>query len=417
MAFFLTLPEQVRAAIIFVIVLVIGGQVNRGIYRLAWSPRAIDPWGPPHPKAAPRTWWDCIPVIGWFRLQREEKIHGSGFWVRPLLLEVFLAAGIVMLYLFEIRQGLVHPLMRPLAMGVLHQQFLVHAILIVLMTVATFIDFDEKTIPDSITIPGALLALILAAIWPMSRLTFPYFTPPPVPGVIPHPLQLAAPNSWPAVLHGGEGLLLGCGALCAWCWGMVPTLCTLRRGWINGVRFYLASFFRGNYWQWMLGIAIVGCAGIAYVWNLGGARWEALLTQLTGLFFGGLLVWSVRVAAGMALRKEAMGFGDVTLMAMIGAFLGWQATLLIFFLSPVGALVVSLTQWLSNGRRDIAFGPYLCLAAVLFIVGWIPIWERTEGVFSLGWLVPALVAACLGLMTGLLMMWRIVEDLIHGPEK
>ena len=39
-----------------------------------------------------------------------------------------------------------------------------------LMLVATFIDFDEKTIPDEITIPGTLLGLLFAALWPDSHL-------------------------------------------------------------------------------------------------------------------------------------------------------------------------------------------------------------------------------------------------------
>ena len=43
----------------------------------------------------------------------------------------------------------------------------------------------------------------------------------------------------------------------------------------------------------------------------------------------------VRVLGSQVLRREAMGFGDVTLMAMIGAFLGWQAAVLTFFLGAV----------------------------------------------------------------------------------
>ena len=65
-----------------------------------------------------------------------------------------------------------------------------------------------------------------------------------------------------------------------------------------------------------------------------------------------------------------MGFGDVTLMAMIGAFTGWQSTLMIFFLAPFAAVLISITQWMLTGRKDIAFGPYLCLATLFLVIRW-----------------------------------------------
>ena len=56
------------------------------------------------------------------------------------------------------------------------------------------------------------------------------------------------------------------------------------------------------------------------------------------------LTWSVRFLGTLAFRREAMGFGDVTLMAMIGAFLGWQAAVLTFFLAPFFGLAHALWQ-------------------------------------------------------------------------
>jgi hypothetical protein len=109
-----------------------------------------------------------------------------------------------------------------------------------------------------------------------------------------------------------------------------------------------------------------------------------------------------------------MGFGDVTLMAMIGSFLGWQPALIVFFLSPAAALFVAVAQWVATGRRDIAFGPYLCVAAVFLIVRWQAVWDFAGGIFGMGTFVLAILLACLMLMMGLLMCLRLLRQLLGG---
>ncbi len=61
---------------------------------------------------------------------------------------------------------------------------------------------------------------------------------------------------------------------------------------------------------------------------------EFVRLYLAMLAFGGV-IWAVRVLGRWTLRMEAMGFGDVTLMAMIGTYMGWQASLVVFFLAPL----------------------------------------------------------------------------------
>ena len=107
----------------------------------------------------------------------------------------------------------------------------------------------------------------------------------------------------------------------------------------------------------------------------GGLHWDALLTALVGMAAGGGLVWLVRILGTVALQEEAMGFGDVTLMAMLGAFLGWQACLIVFFLAPLAGLVLGLVQLLLRRGKYIPYGPFLCLAALATIVGWATIWN------------------------------------------
>ena len=75
-------------------------------------------------------------------------------------------------------------------------------------------------------------------------------------------------------------------------------------------------------------------------------------------------------AKSMRYYREAMGFGDVKFMAMIGAFLGWKAVLFTIFVASVSGTAVSLPAKIL--RKDspltrIPFGPYLALGAIAWI--------------------------------------------------
>ena len=61
---------------------------------------------------------------------------------------------------------------------ILHAQFFCHAALMTLMLVASLINVDEKTIPDAIVVPGTLLGLAAAALYPWSLLPANVAGPP-----------------------------------------------------------------------------------------------------------------------------------------------------------------------------------------------------------------------------------------------
>jgi leader peptidase (prepilin peptidase)/N-methyltransferase len=75
---------------------------------------------------------------------------------------------------------------------------------------------------------------------------------------------------------------------------------------------------------------------------------------------------------------DVMGGGDLKLLAMIGAVLGWPALLPTVFLASVAGAAVGLSQMVAAGRRDlrltIPFGPFLAVGAAvaLFFPDWLP---------------------------------------------
>jgi len=72
------------------------------------------------------------------------------------------------------------------------------------------------------------------------------------------------------------------------------------------------------------------------------ARLESLFTSLVGAFFGGGFIWGVGFLWKLLRGYEGMGFGDVKLMAMVGAFLGATMTLFVIFTASILGSVLGL---------------------------------------------------------------------------
>ncbi len=116
----------------------------------------------------------------------------------------------------------------------------------------------------------------------------------------------------------------------------------------------------------------------------------------------------------MVLDREALGFGDVTLMAMLGAYLGWQPGIILFFLAPFAGLVVAIIILILRQETEIPYGPFLCLGALVTIVLWRPIWAFASRVFELGFILLLLAAACLVLLALLLLVIRFIRERLLG---
>jgi leader peptidase (prepilin peptidase)/N-methyltransferase len=118
-------------------------------------------------------------------------------------------------------------------------------------------------------------------------------------------------------------------------------------------------------------------------------------------------------AARLTELREGMGLGDLTLLGMIGAFMGWQAAILTFFLAPffglgqaVWKMCKKVKKWirgdqLSSADREMPFGPYLSVAAATLLFLWPKIWR--------GW--------ALGLFdTVYVIFWWMLGINVDGPH-
>jgi leader peptidase (prepilin peptidase)/N-methyltransferase len=98
--------------------------------------------------------------------------------------------------------------------------------------------------------------------------------------------------------------------------------------------------------------------------------WQSWLNSLLGILLGGGSLLLVAYAYQWLTGKDGMGGGDIKLLAMMGAFLGWKSVLFIVFASSLIGSVFGITIMLvqkKDSKLAIPFGPYLAFGAVLYI--------------------------------------------------
>lgn len=95
--------------------------------------------------------------------------------------------------------------------------------------------------------------------------------------------------------------------------------------------------------------------------------------SLLGVLFGGGFLWTVATGYRLLMGAEGMGMGDVKLLAMIGAFLGWQAVFPVVFIGSVVGTLVGVPIMLIKGKDSklaIPFGPFLSVGSLIYLFWW-----------------------------------------------
>lgn len=122
--------------------------------------------------------------------------------------------------------------------------------------------------------------------------------------------------------------------------------------------------------------------------GLGFSFWLGYFQDaVIGVVLGYGVFWLVARLFLMVTGREGMGYGDFKLLAMLGAFMGWQALPFIVFASSlVGVVVGVLFLYLSRKdmRTEIPFGPYLAAAGMLWFLWGADILQWYAGLIRVG---------------------------------
>jgi leader peptidase (prepilin peptidase)/N-methyltransferase len=87
-----------------------------------------------------------------------------------------------------------------------------------------------------------------------------------------------------------------------------------------------------------------------------------------GAVAGGGTVLICALVGFLIFRREAMGIGDAKLMAMFGAFFGWKAAVISFFIAPFIGLLYGIPLLLMDDEHVMPYGPFLSIAGLLTII-------------------------------------------------
>lgn len=296
---------------------VVGSFLNVCIVRLPQEKSVVSPSSHCPQCKKPIRWYDNIPLVSYFVLRGKCRDCGAAFSPRYVIVECLTAALFAFFYKFFGLNWLLVP----------------YLLMLCCFIVATFVDLEHRIIPDEVSVGGMFAGFLLSFIFPAMHL-----------GAIYAELSIVGYTATALVLL-----------------ALAAQLIHLKIEKVHIERNEILFVFL------CLGLIVLQLS-VLYL----PPSWEAFLPQcrslaasIQGALIGGGLIYCMGLAGEMIFRKEAMGGGDVKLLAMIGAFLGWKLAILTFFIAPFFGAIVGVVEKIRTKDSAIAYGPYLVLGALI----------------------------------------------------
>src|ERR1035437_4066251 len=349
-------PFEFWALTFFVFGCIVGSFLNVCIYRMPLGLSIVTPSSHcPHCKYS-IPWYLNVPLVTWVSLHGKCKNCGAPIAPRYFLVE--LLTGLMFLSCW---------------LGFGHQSVwlvLAYVLLLAGFIVASFIDFEHFIIPDEISIGGAVVGLVSSILIPQL-----HGTESMVVSVRESLLGIGVGAGLiygilraGKLLFGRQKLVLPAGTKIIFS----ETAVHLPDGDVP----YEELFYRKS------DVIIVHAEHVELV----DRCYKDVLVRLTpeSLHIGDDeyspddVSHLEATSAEIVLPREAMGFGDVKFMAFIGAFLGWEAVIFSLMVSSMIGAAVGVGL-IASGKREwssrLPYGPYIALAAVIWIFGGRSWWD------------------------------------------
>ncbi|MFW6133155.1 MAG: prepilin peptidase [Planctomycetota bacterium] len=368
---------------LFVLGACVGSFLNVVIHRLPRGQSIVFPGSHcPHCGRAIR-WYDNIPIVSWFVLRGRCRDCSARISPRYLVVELasaVLVAGLYVCYfVLDVRRGAT-------ALPADWPMFTAHAALVCGLLAASLVDADLWVVPLEVLWVCSIIGVAGAALDPHPFLTT----------VGPTPVAM----SFAALL------------------GLAGAIALMRAGFIrpsfadaaptgpggedapdnrpHGVAFTSAHGVNPRrevlrelvFLAPAIVLAATAGAVLRYV-PAAGQAWGELLdpgrhpqiaprvlgagAAVFGYLVGGLWIWGMRILGTLGFGKEAMGLGDVHILAAVGAVTGWVVPSVAFFVAPFFGLVWAAGAAVGRGQRELPYGPWLAAASVVVMVAYDPL--------------------------------------------
>jgi leader peptidase (prepilin peptidase)/N-methyltransferase len=337
----------------------VGSFLNVCIVRLPQGRSLVRPASCCGQCGKPIRWQDNIPLLSYWLLRGRCRACGAPFSMRYFWIELLTGVVFVLIYFLEIGRNIHHfqlltwyetdyeyllvEMFRPRPWLV----FGFHAMLASSLIVATMSNYEQHTVPRSVTVWGVLLGLLAAVLFPW-----------PWPDETAHAITTYAGGQ---VIFGREQK--------PYTWGPRIGAMPSEAPWWQGDVTPRAGFYLWPVWGPLPDWLPPGS------WRLGVA------TGLAGILAGAILMGLVRVAFNLGTGAELIGWGETSLLMIAGGFVGWQPVVVAGMIGLVPGMIGATRQAATKSEWPIAYSMWPALAVIGVLLGWYWIGPLVQGLF------------------------------------